>query len=198
MGKLTIIIFYLLIIFLISCSDPNGIAIIQEAKFRYELGDLDGTLDLLDRAESAHYDCGNSYLMASTMINDLRAKTYLKKGEYKRARMVLDSSYSYGGNLDSLRIKSYQLELGADLLSQMIDFDLPKVTFKLEPASKAIYALIPLSNGMDTIRLEAVHDINSMDVVNTNSIDTKEWIAEFRLTEKYLMIKGAMNKKEDN
>jgi len=97
--------------------------------------------------------------------------------------MVLDSSNSYGGNLDSLRILSYKLEIGSDSLSQMIDASLSKVVFEIDERTRFNYVVIPLINGVDTMRIEALEGLNAINKINKN-----EWIAEFQLSRKYKMI----------
>lgn len=97
--------------------------------------------------------CENAWLEANRAINLLRANIYIDKKEYQLARNYLDSISSefVGDNLDSIRIRTFQMEYGKDSLSSMIDSSL--LNTKEECGEYYFcYIIIPLTNGK-TIRM---------------------------------------------
>ncbi len=197
MKQLKFILSFTILVCLLSYFKQDGFKIIEDARFSYEQGKLDHALVLLEKAYSSYYgNCGNSYLEAFGKITDLKAKIYLDKREYQLVRTILDSSNSYGGNLDSLRILSYKLEIGPDSLSRMIDSSLSNVVFESDELSYFNYAVIPLINGKDTIRIEA-EDGNRIHNLKFDETNTDQWITEFMLSKKYKMIKETVENKSN-
>lgn len=193
MKKLDFIFLFIISLCYIGCSNPSEYKefdLVREAEKIHSQGNLEKALDLLDQAQYVDYgSCGNSYMEANSLITDSKCRIYIEKGQYKLAREILNSSNSYGGTLDSLRIRSYQLEIGLDSLSNMIDSSLSKVTFEADNYSWT-YAIIPLINGVDTIRIEATEDIDMLDQTIINNSNTDDWIADFQVSINYKMIKG--------
>jgi len=184
-----IVILILISVSFSACSEQDGFKIIEDARINYKLGDLDQALYLLDQASSADYGtCGNSYLEAYVKIADLKAEIYFDKKDYQRVRAVLNESNVYGGYIDSLRIQSYKLELGADSLSNMIDASIPNVIFKLDKYALNGIVLIPLINGVDTMKFLVDLYIDRIEEMKNPSY-TDEWITDFKLSKNYEMIK---------
>ena len=185
-------IFFLLVFFSLTLPSfaQKGYKVIRKAEKKHQYGQNDRALKLLSKAENMNYGFfGNAWLEANRAINLLRAKIYIDKKEYQLARNYLDSISSefVGDNLDSIRIRTFQLEYGKDSLSSMIDSSLLNTKEECE-ASYFCYIIIPLTNGK-TIRMTS----NSFDPnIMIESDERKKieiWLAWFKGSENYKLIK---------
>jgi len=186
------LLYILIVLFtLSSCEEEYAFELIQKAENSYENDSLDHALLLLEKASHSNYgDCGLGILEAKSDIAQLKAIIHIEKSNYHLARHILDSSYVYSRYFDSLRILSYQNQIGFDSLHAMIDSSVLKTTFLLQEHSQFIYAIIPLSNGKDTMRIEARSGNNTIDQAEINSPKLLDWLKEFKTSWKYQMLTG--------
>ena len=169
----------------------RGFHVIRKAERKYEAGKRKAALRLLNRAEKLDYGfCGNSWIEANRSIWLLRSRVYLESGKYLKARNSLDSiSWEYkGDNLDSIRIRIYQLEFGKMKVSQGIDFAIKKA--RLECKELECYVIMPMK-GLD---YDFRFKMNSMDSVisvarNDKDVSLKGWIDEFHSSGNYELAK---------
>ena len=135
--------------------------------------------------------CGNAWMAASKGINILRCQNYLELEQYDLARTYLDSIYSFKTilQIDSLRWKSYQLELGADSLSSIIDNSLENSVYVDSVFYHLVYIPLPNENNLAkfTVNYQTIRAYRN----ENNSTETiKEyWISEFKKSSLYAMIK---------
>ncbi len=184
---------YIFIVFftLSSCEEEFALDLIQEARNSYEIDSLDHALLLLDKASQSSYgDCGLALFEVLHDIPYLKAIIHIEKNNNQIARNLLDSSYIHSRNFDSLRILSYQNQIGFDSLHSMIDSSLLKTTFLLQEHKQFIYAIIPLSNGKDTMRIEAIPDNNVIHQAELDLPKLSDWLIEFKSSWKYQMLTG--------
>jgi hypothetical protein len=167
----------------------KGFKVIHKAEQKYEDGQNKRALELLSKAEKMNYGfCGNARMGAKRAINLLRTKIYINKKEYQLARNSLDSiGWEYkGDNLDSIKIRTYQMEYGKDSLSNMIDSSL--VNTKVECEEYDCFAIIALKNGKE-IKMK----VNPIDFDLIYISDEKKkaeiWVNWFKESENYKLIK---------
>ena len=189
MNKLIYI--FIVLFTLSSCEEEYAFELIQEARNSYENDSLDQALLLLDKASHSNYgDCGLGILEVLHDIPYLKAKIHIEKNNNQIARNILDSSYIHSRSFDSLRILSYQNQIGLDSLHSMIDSSVLKTTFLLQEHRQFIYAIIPLSNGKDTMRIEAITDNNVIHQVEIDLPKLSDWLIDFKSSWKYQMLTG--------
>ena len=173
----------------------KGFKVIRKAERKNENGQNERALKLLSKAENMNIGfCYSISIDANRAINLIRAKIYIDKKEYQMARNSLDSicleyfdDWKYlRDNLDSIRIRTYQMEYGKDSLSSMIDSSLVNTKVKCEYYS--CIAIIPLKNGKEIkMRFNQINfDLMFMD-------DEKQkveiWVDRFKKSENYKLIK---------
>lgn len=167
----------------------EGFKVIRKAEHKHENGQNERALKLLSKAENMNYGfCGNAWMDANRAINLLRAKIYIDKKEYQMARNSLDSiGWEYlGDNLDSIRIRTYQMEYGKDSLSSMIDSSLVKT--RIECGENDCYAIIPLTNGK-VMRMKFSPFKSNLIYMADESKKTERWVIWFKESENYKLIK---------
>ena len=167
----------------------EGFKVIYKAEVKYENGQHERALKLLTKAENMNYGfCGNAWMDANRAINLLRAKIYIDNKEYQMARNSLDSiNWEYlEDNLDSIRIRTYQMEYGKDSLSSMIDASL--VNTNVECGESDCYVIIPLTNGK-LIRMKFCLFNSNLMYIADASKKKEMWVTWFKETENYKLIK---------
>jgi len=168
----------------------EGFKVIHKAEQKYENGQNKKALKLLSKAEKMNYGfCGNAWTDADRAINLLRAKIYIDQENYQLARNSLDSiGWEYkGDNLDSIRIRTYQLEYGKDSLSNVIDTSFTNT--KIECEDYDCFVIMPLSNG-ENLKLK-VNPMSNSDLIFIDDEKKKLelWIARFKESQNYKLIK---------
>ncbi len=168
----------------------NGFKVIKKAEQKYKKGQSNKALKLLSKAEKMDYGfCGNAWMEAERSINLLKAEIYINKGEYQLARNSLDSirwEYSVD-NLDSIRIRTYQMQYGKDSLSNMIDTSFSNAKIICDILNCNI--IIPLSNN-EFIKLYINRQSNKelYFIMLGGKIEDKKWIKYFKNTENYKLL----------
>ncbi len=167
----------------------EGFRLIDKAEERYKAGDYVRALLLLDRAAAEDYGfCGNARIDADNSIAKLRAKIYMDQKQYDLVRKVADSLWF--NDMDSLKIVTYQLEIGKDSLSNMIDSSLVHAFIDFHCAENC-WAYIPLTNGKDTLCFKVSRQIAIR--MSYRSMTAEEmlnlWKAEFTGSKKYGWLK---------
>jgi len=165
----------------------KGFKIIQKAEQKYLDGNYSKSMKLLDKADKMDYGfCGNAWMDAYKAIHFLRAQNYIKTKNYQLARNHLDSIQSQD-NYDSIRIITYQLELGKDSLRKMIDASLEKAFISC--IDYTCYANIPLTNGKTILKLK-INLIQNRDIVSETDDRKKRelWLNKFLSSNNYKMI----------
>lgn len=168
----------------------KGFKVIHKAEKKYDNRQNKKALKLLSKAEKMNYGfCGNAWMDADRAINLLRAKIYIDQENYQLARNSLDSiGWEYkGDNLDSIRIRTYQLEYGKDSLSNMIDTSFTNT--KIECGDYDCFVIMPLSNG-ENLKLK-VTPISNSDLIFIDDEKKKLeiWITRFKESQNYELIK---------
>lgn len=165
---------------------------IRKAEKEYTKGKYIKSLKSLDKANEIQYpSCGNLANVNSNTINGLRFKNYLQLGKYNLARTYLDSVYYFGSNYqnDSLRWYSYQIELGADSLSSIIDNSLENIIYVDSGFYHFVY--VPLPNEFNYAKFTLDYLTISKYKGENKSIEARKeyWISEFKKSTIYAMIK---------
>lgn len=187
--KKSIIIFSLLV--LLDSPLPTyaqrGFKVIDKAEQKFEDGKNKRALKILSKAEKMNYGfCGNARISASNTINLLRAKIYIDQKDYQLARNSLDS-IAWGFNLDSIRIRTYQLEYGKDSLSNIIDTSFANT--RIECKELYCFVIIPLLNGHN-LRL-TLNPMTNGELMNIKDEKKRveKWITIFKESENYELLK---------
>ncbi|UII25823.1 hypothetical protein LVD15_21350 [Fulvivirga maritima] len=190
MKKLKILFFVLLLIELnVPTYAQKGFGVILKAGQKYEDGQYKKALKLLAKAERMDYGfCGNAWEGSERAINLLRTKIYINQENYQLARKCLNSiGLEYkGDNLDSIRIRTYQMEYGKDSLSNMIDLSFNNT--KVVCRENDFFVIIPLTNG-EKIELK-INPIFNFDLIHMDDENEKvaKWIGSFKESENYKLI----------
>lgn len=172
----------------------KGFDIIRKAEKSYENKNYSKTLKLLLNAENRDYGfCGNAWIEANHEINKLRAEVYINQGEYQLARSSLDSIlYEFiGDNLDSIKIRTYQMEFGKESLIKIIDSSLLRVSI-IESEIGDFYIIIPLL-GLESKEIKLkVYPMKIFEVIVMHEESKRNimWLESFRKTSNYRLIKG--------
>ncbi len=166
----------------------RGYKVIYKAERKYEKGHYKKALKLLSKAENMNYGFCGTWMEADRAINLLRAKIYINKKEYQLASNSLDSigRGHAGDNLDSIRIRIYQMEYGKDSLSRMIDSAL--VNTRVECVEENCFAMIPLMNGK-AIKMKGNLFNSELIFMNDVKKKTEIWVKAFKESEHYKLIK---------
>ena len=184
------ILFYIVFLSLsLQIYAQKGCKMIRKAEHKYENGHNDRALKLLSKAENMNYGfCGNASMDANRTINLLKAKIYINKKEYQMARNSLDSIgwEHIGDNLDSIRIRTYQMEYGKDSLSNMIDSSL--VNTKVDCREYECYSIITLTNGI-VLKLNVNSINNNLIYLAEEKKKVEIWVTWFKESENYKLIK---------
>jgi len=172
----------------------EGFKIIEKAEKKFEHKNYRKTLQLLNQAEGMDYGfCGNSWMDANRSINLLRAKVHLAQKNYQLARNSLDSIvFEYrDDHFDSIKVRTYQTEIGCDSLSNMLDESLIHTSFITRNLDW--FASIPLTNGIDTLRFKIrsnkINDLLDLNNEKDKEILYEKWLVEFLSTDAYILIK---------
>lgn len=163
--------------------------VIHKAERKFENGQNKRALKLLSKAEKMNFGiCGNAGVNADRAINLLRAKIYIDQKEYQLARNSIDSIglWAMVDNLDSIIIRTYQMEYGKDSLSNMVDSSL--INTKVVCTGYKCYAIIPLTNGKEITMKISISNFKVRSL-NDNRKKAEEWIKEFKESENYKLIK---------
>lgn len=178
----------------------DGFKVIEKAEARFKKGHFKKSLLLLDKAEKMNYGfCGNAWGDAHRAIDLLRFEIYCKQEKYQYARNCLDSIYWVytDDNIDSMKIRTYQLEIGVDSLKNMFDVSLKNTSIQCDEEYETCYALIPLTDGWNTVKLK-VDDFLSIGYImfefhNNTKISEEEkvkiWMDVFLKSSAYRIIK---------
>ncbi len=137
----------------------NGFRVIQKAESNVNEGNSKKALKLLNKAEKMDYGfCGNAYIEAENRIDFLRSMIYLKNKNYELARASLDSIvwFSERNDIDSIKVWTYQQELGSKYLNRIIDSSLKKSIVKCN--ENDCYGIIPLKNKETTLKFKIWED----------------------------------------
>lgn len=167
----------------------EGFKMIRKAEHKYENGHNNSALKLLSKAENMNYGfCGNASMDANRAINLLKAKIYINKKEYQMARNSLDSIgwEHISDNLDSIRIRTYQMEYGKDSLSNMIDSSF--VNTKVDCRECDCYSIITLTNGK-VLKLKVNSIKNNLICLAEEKKKVEFWVTWFIESENYKLIK---------
>jgi len=124
----------------------KGFKVIHKAERKYEKGKPNKALRLLDKAQGLDYFCGLGYMSAYDAIIRLRVQILFDRQAYQQARVAIESrNGAMRGLLDSLYVRSYQLEYGEDSLQAWVD---PSLTgMHVEEVESNVYVVLPLKNG---------------------------------------------------
>ena len=195
LGAMKTQLFLLLSFLSFWASAQEGFKVIEKAEKKFERKHYRKTLLLLNQAEEMNYGfCGNAWMDANRSINLLRVRVHLAQKNYQLARNSLDSiAFEYrDDHFDSIIVRTYQLEIGVDSLSNMIDQSLKNTFFISEKLDW--FALIPLTNGVDTLRFKIKSDnlrflFDTMNYEQNQERLYKVWLDEFLTTDTYILIK---------
>lgn len=169
----------------------KGFEIIRKAEEKFEKGESKKALKLLKKAEKKDYGfCGNAVLTASRSINLLRAKIYMNQGEYEKARNSLNLIYAEYSedNIDSIRIRTYQMEFGKEVLGGMVGS--LENTHIEEEEDGYFYVKIPLQNGIE-MRLKIASKESLPYMLEENKDKrAKMWVEKFKTSDNYKLLKG--------
>ncbi len=181
---ISIIVFFVFFSLTLQVFSQEGFDVIRLAERKYEKGQLNGALKLLSKAEKMDYGfCGNAWFEADNAINSLRYKIYMDKKDYEMARNSL--YYLFPSNrVDSIIIRTYQMEYGKDSLSNMIDSSL--VNTRIECGKYHCYAIVSLTNG-NVIRMRTRF---SLDNITNEKKKANIWVTWFKKSEIYRLVKG--------
>ena len=170
----------------------DGYRCIRKAKKHYGKGNFKKSLSFLDKADQMDYGfCGNAWMDASEGINSLRSMNYIKLGNYHLARNYLDSiiSFTNPSKFDSLRWVSYQLEIGADSLSKIIDTSLENIVFVDSGFYQFIFIPLPVEEGFAKFTFNPRNYQKKGDMNDSIASRKEYWISEFKKSTLYFMIK---------
>lgn len=168
----------------------KGFKTIQKAETKYEKGKYLKALNLLNKTDHGDYGfCGNVWMGANYLANKLRCQIYIKLENYQMARNNLDSIiwYHQGQSVDSLKIRTYQLQYGAKKLAENIDTSLQNVSIICTDYS--CYAQIPILDQPSFIKLK----INSslyfkLNKIKNNALKLQLWIEDFKKSKNYVQL----------
>jgi len=190
MERLKFLILPLLLGIQFTCISQSGFRVIEKAEKIYKQGDFNKSLKLLKRAEKMDYGfCGNAHIEAEIEIHTLRSEIYLKTKNYKLARASLDSIISFGErrDIDSIKVRTYQDELGADYLKNVIDDSLND-SF-VDCNNNDCYGIIPLMNKETSLKFKIYGDylvyMFEKDLNKRNNM----WVQKFFKSNSYKLIK---------
>lgn len=182
--------FFLVLLLSITLSSyaQKPFKVIHKAERKFENGQNKRALKLLSKAEKMNLGFCGTWDNRDKAINLLRAKIYVDQKEYQLARNSIDSIafWSMIDNLDSIIIRTYQMEYGKDSLSNMVDSSL--INTKVVCRDYDCYALIPLTNGKE-IKMKISISNPNLRYLNDNREKAEEWIKEFKESENYKLIK---------
>ena len=186
---------HILSLFLLQCLvlpafAQKGFEVIKKAETKHLNGQHKKALKLLSKAEKMNFGfCGNAWMDADREINLLKAKIYIKQENYQFARNSLDSiGVEYrGDNLDSIRIRTYQMEFGKEFLSSVIDSSLNHS--EVTCGEYECYVSIPLTKGKE-IKLKP-NPMSNFELIYLNDEKQKSenWLLKFKDSENYKLIK---------
>jgi hypothetical protein len=137
--------------------------------------------------------CGNAWGAANSSINLLRAKIYMKQQKFQLVRSSLDSiGWNYGtDNIDSIKIRSYQLEFGRTYLRNTIDSAL--LHAQIDCNTYDCFLNLPLSNG-STVRMKTNSELFlNLLYLKTDQQKVAFWLEHFRKSQSYQIIKENTN-----
>ncbi|WP_417871391.1 hypothetical protein [Winogradskyella sp.] len=170
----------------------RGFKVIERAEKKIESYNYSKALKLLDKAEKMNYGfCGNAWLEARNEIDSLRFVAFFNQGKYDLARKSLDSLYSFGqrDDLDSLKVLTYQKELGNELLKKLIDESLPNSYVECGDIIDC-YGIIPLSQNDMFLKFKIGETMEIYFMEENQEKKNKLWIDEFKKSKMYKMIKN--------
>jgi hypothetical protein len=172
----------------------EGFDLIRKAQKKYEHTKYKKALHLLDKAEHMDYGfCANAWGAANSSINLLRAKIYMEQQKFQLVRNSLDSiDWNYGtDNIDSIKIRSYQLEFGRTYLRNTIDSAL--LHAQIDCNTYDCFLNLPLSNG-STIRMKTNSELFlNLLYLKTDQQKVAFWLEHFRKSQSYQIIKENTN-----
>jgi hypothetical protein len=195
MIKTVSLVFIFTIIYATTVFTQSGFKTIQKADIKYEKGKYYKSLNLLNKADTMNYGfCGNAWMDANSAINILRYHIYTDLENYQMARNSLDSItwIRQGSRIDSLKIRSYQLQYGAKTISELIDTTLNNVTIICQ--NNSCYAQIPIFYDSTLIKLKFSPE-NSYylgEPVNENQ-RLQQWIEDFKKSRNYIQLISPVN-----
>lgn len=169
----------------------SGFHVIKKAERKYEAGKEKAALRLLNRAEKLDYGfCGNSWIGANRSICLLKARIYMDSDKYLEARNSLNSILweHEDDNLDSIRIRTYQLQFGKMKVSEGMDLALKNAY--LESDESDCYVIMPM-NGLACDFRFKMNPMNSLFVIagKDKYEELKSWIEEFHSSGNYKLAK---------
>ncbi len=181
---------FLFVLFASGILAQEGFKIIEKAEREYARGNLEKALTLSEKASGMDYGfCGLSWLEGQKEICMLRYRIFTAQANYEAARKSLDSlvDEQLWDRGDSLRIRTWQLQYGADSLREILTSDaLDRATITCDTYD--CYALIPLTNGT-SMRMRIVLENYYGPDWNHDQI-LQDWIHRFRQTRDYEMLFG--------
>lgn len=165
---------------------------IRKAGKQYAQGNYAKSLRWLDKADQINYPCcGNLAMLNSNAVNYLRCRNYLRQCKFDLARFHLDSIITFNSNFkaDSLRWISYQLELGKDSLSSIIDASLENSIYIDSGFYHLVYVPLPDTANLAKFHIEYWQIKSSLTNDNYLKEYKEYWISEFKNSNLYELIK---------
>ena len=169
----------------------NSFKILDKAEALQKRGLYEQALQKIDKAEKTKYcTCGDCVFQVNKRSNLLRFEILSALNKYQQARNSLDSIFSPSTKYDSLKILTYQAELGKENLSKNILLSTEKINVSCK--DEICYLEIPFKENRPPIRLKL--DLGESVVYlygnKTQSEKVKaRWLEEFKASESYKLIK---------
>ncbi|WP_299681206.1 hypothetical protein [uncultured Dokdonia sp.] len=191
MNTLKIILLCFLLGTPLTAISQSGFRTIRSAENTIAEGNFKKALKQLNRTEKSNYGfCGNVYLEAKDQINILRGVAYLKSKNYEQARASLDAIPWFGQrrDIDSLKVLSYQEQLGTKYLRDRIDAAIP--FSMVDCSTDDCYAFIPIADKNMSLKFKIREDF-ALYLFEENPEKRNEiWIHFFLKSNAYNFIKG--------
>jgi len=171
------------------CYAQTGFRVIDRAEEKIAEGDLTKALKLLNRAEKMDYGfCGNAYLTADQYIDSLRVVIHLKNKDYKLARASMDSIFWLAERLDidSIKARTYQYELGAEFLKNNIDAFLRNAVLE---CGQDCFGIIPLEGTDAFLKFKIFGDYLDYVMEMDEEKRRQKWIESYSASAAYQLIK---------
>lgn len=131
----------------------KGFKYITKAKRKYECGQYNSTIHLLAKANKENYGfCGNAWVEAKRDIYELYGKIFFQLGAYDSSRKYFNSNFCGADkSIDSLIVRSYQLQYGISNMKKIIDTGFIHSTIKCPELY--CFLIVPFNNNKDSIKL---------------------------------------------
>ena len=132
--------------------------------------------------------CGNAHMEAKMWIDSLRYTIHMKNGNYKLARASMDSIIWFGAreDIDSIKVRSYQYEYGAQYLKNNIKESLNNAYVTC--VSHDCYGIIPLKEIKESLKFKIYDSRFYFQYGNNLNQGAEKWIDKFKASKAYKLL----------